>query len=108
MRLKHLQRVLNIRNAFETLATCFEYSQRVFNTTNAFETLVTCFEYQQRKLFQTRFSYSKQVANILNELQIFKMRCKKTLLLFKTHANIQNALEIFQTRWEYSNTFLMF
>ena len=28
---EHLQRVLNIRNAFETLATSFEYLQRVWN-----------------------------------------------------------------------------
>ncbi len=53
--LKHLKRVLNIHNAFETLATRFEYLQRVLkhlkrvlNIRNAFEIFETCFEYSQR------------------------------------------------------------
>ncbi len=35
-RLKHLKRVLNISNAFETFETCFEYSQPVLNFNNVF------------------------------------------------------------------------
>ena len=55
MNIRHLQRVLNICNAFETFATCFGYLQRVLkhlkrvaNISNAFKTLATCIEYLQR------------------------------------------------------------
>ena len=46
-RLKDLKRILNIRNAFEILAACFEYSQRVGT-------------------FKTRLKHLKRVLNIIN------------------------------------------
>ncbi len=80
-----MKRVLNIRNAFETLATCFEYLQRVLkhlkrvlNISNAFEIFETCFEYSQRlwnsstRAVATCFEYLQRVWNILNAFETFK------------------------------------
>ena len=63
-RLKHLKRVLNSSNAFETL-------QRVLNICNAFETFKTCFEYLQRLWNKTSFKSFKRVANIASRVSIF-------------------------------------
>ncbi len=80
--LKHFQRVLNIRNAFETLATCvLHIATRLKHHQRVFWISATRLKHLQRVLNISNVFCFKRVANIQNTLQMFQTR---SLLIFKT------------------------
>ncbi len=84
MRLKHLKRVLkyeqrvwNIWKVFWMFATLLKHLKRVLNIGNAFEWLATRFEYEQRTTCFVSNTLRRDVQNtFVTPLLMFQTRCK--------------------------------